>query len=283
MKKLVQMLLLAVILSVSANLIAAEKYAIVIGGEDASDGKYLKPGTMWNDTYLMWEELYQKGYKNENIFVLFRDGRDQYSWDFQHIARRYNPRELYPEIRKITDYAATKENLELVIEKLKTECTKDDFLLTYVNTHGGRLNNQFPKSTDWEEDYMSFIQLQDDATVHDTTFARLMNEIPTNKKAYMMQNCFSGGFVDDLEGPNAIVHTAVGMDIAISADDSTHTGKYIQYLENELNGDIISHHGEFNFHNFCALSGKTPKGDTDYDGEALQPELHHFKMYMNGN
>ena len=36
-------------------------------------------------------------------------------------------------IRKITDYAATKENLELVIEKLKTECTKDDFL--FVWTH----------------------------------------------------------------------------------------------------------------------------------------------------
>ena len=177
------MLLITVVLSTMANLKGAEKYALLITGVDTGDGKemYNHPdgklapeGVFWNDTYLMWEELvYEKGYKDENVYILFRDGQDQYNCDF--IDKRYNPY-IRHNIRKITDYAATKENLELVLNELKGKCTEDDFLLTYVNCHGGSLDEVNVSGDEISSDVAFSLY---EGSMHDTTFARLMNEIPS--------------------------------------------------------------------------------------------------------
>ena len=64
---------------------AQEKYAVLITGDYAAEGIPIEEQwgqgdtdaakvEFWYDTYLMWEMLvYEKGYSNENVFVLFAD------------------------------------------------------------------------------------------------------------------------------------------------------------------------------------------------------------------
>jgi len=48
------------------------------GPKNWNGGEYSKLGfdEFWNDTYLMWELLYENGFSNDNIFVLFGNGED---------------------------------------------------------------------------------------------------------------------------------------------------------------------------------------------------------------
>ncbi|MCD4697748.1 MAG: hypothetical protein K8S16_16105, partial [Bacteroidales bacterium] len=97
----------------------------------------------WNDTYLMWEMLvYEKGYDNDNVFVLFADGQD-WSITNKNIAGRYDAQEMFPldfprAFDQITDYPATLENLERLIINLRNgnnsvpEITENDFLLIWA-------------------------------------------------------------------------------------------------------------------------------------------------------
>ena len=87
MKKMLLMLIIAASMMTVAK--AAEKYAVLITGDyeaksfesrealsvEDDDYKFLKE--LWNDTYLQWELLVdKKGYKPENIIVLYRLGKD---------------------------------------------------------------------------------------------------------------------------------------------------------------------------------------------------------------
>jgi len=152
-------------------IISQEKYAILISG-DRPD--YIYPGPFeeeggklwkasWNDTYLMWEMLvYEKGYDNDNVFVLWADGID-WSKDPQYPgAERYDPQQMHPDDfpyldDQITDFAATLQNVENIFNNLATganglpQITEDDFLFVWVygrnkmpdslNTHIGLFQN----------------------------------------------------------------------------------------------------------------------------------------------
>jgi hypothetical protein len=110
----------------ATTLTAQEKYAVLITGdyvaknipEDARWGGSDRSSPrqeFWNDTYLMWEMLINKGYSQENIIVLFADGVD-YPLINPYVPQRYKPQSLGYE--HITDYAATRENIELVFKGL---------------------------------------------------------------------------------------------------------------------------------------------------------------------
>ena len=79
MKKVIAILLIALSISV----FCAEKYAVLIAGDynatNVPRDKKWNNGLgdnseFWNDLYLQWEMLYQKGYKKENITVIFANG-----------------------------------------------------------------------------------------------------------------------------------------------------------------------------------------------------------------
>ena len=77
----------------SSTIDAQNKYAVLITGDyrpndrislenQWNEGVVSNPrGNLefWHDTYLMWEMLQDKGFKRENIFVVFADGADYYN------------------------------------------------------------------------------------------------------------------------------------------------------------------------------------------------------------
>jgi hypothetical protein len=90
------------VLSITHLANAQEKYAVLITGDYAATS-YGVPlsdqwnggqgkstygfDEFWNDTFLMWEMLQEKGYSQDNIIVLFADGND---FTFSGQAPQYN-------------------------------------------------------------------------------------------------------------------------------------------------------------------------------------------------
>ena len=114
----------------------------------------------------------------------------------------------------------------------------------------------------------------------DSTFTRYVNDIPCEKRVFWMQQCLSGGFVDNLTDPNTVIMTACDYDQwATSADDRDPTGNPV--TENEWYQGEKYYHGEFDFHAMNALRGRTPPDD----GEEIDADLNGdgaISMYEAG-
>ena len=151
-----------------------EKYAVLITGDYAATGipasEQWNHGQdrgvngfdeFWNDTFLMWEMLQDKGYSPDHIYVLFADGQDYLS-----TAERYRPND--PTVT-VTDYSATYSNVENVFNGLANgsngfpQVTQDDFLFVWTFDHGGGSNGN------------SYLCLLGDSSMTDDQFAALVN------------------------------------------------------------------------------------------------------------
>lgn len=135
LKKLTFMFLIISALFTMLN--AAEKYAVLITGEKAPH--FNNPyAAFWNDTYLMWEMLYLKGFDPKNIYVLYSDGVDGGEDQPSYISPRYFPANagFTTPGYQITDYPATVGSIEEVTSILQGKSTENDFLFVWTFGHG---------------------------------------------------------------------------------------------------------------------------------------------------
>lgn len=169
---------------------------------------YLNSAAM---TYSMLKDTY--GYADENIFLLV-SLRERYL-----VPDSFDPDWI--------DYPSTKTHLKLVLDKLKPGgdiWMKDDdsLVFTYIN-HGmdeeekenGKYAHDtffgFPYEFDSIRDiisYFIFKQNVGEYRLYDWELAQYLENIHSAKKIFILQPCFSGGFVNDLSGINHIVCTA---------------------------------------------------------------------------
>ena len=250
---------------------AQKKYAVLIVGDPSVSETNIPPSDLWkgdgtgeadefwNDTYLMWEMLQNKGFHADSIFVLFADGNDRHPNN-----PRYNPGNSVT----ITDGSATIAHVCSLFEDLrfgthgKPQIMEDDFLFVWIFDHGGYDSNT----------NHSYFHLYNNGSMSDVTFANLVNPIPAHRKVFLMQQCHGGGFSDDLSAINTVFISAsqVGQS-AYPADDKRLTGEYggcTPYIENEsyYNNDSYRH-GEFDYHMISVINRESPDHLEDYDGE----------------
>ncbi len=250
MKKIRYILAMAYLIF-SATSFAQQKYAVLITGDyDAlgiplenqwNNGQGKSPNIheeFWYDTYLMWEMLvYEKGFKDENVFVLcangidFSIGKEDWMWS------RYNAEEYHYENFPITDYPATIANVENVFSGLATgtngfpQVTEDDFLFVWTFDHDG-IDLTTGKV---------FLYLLNATKMWDYEFAALTDQIHANKKVFWMQQCYSGGFNDDLEDANTVFHSACQPgEMAYTVDDKDINNNPVVEMEN-VNGINYPH------------------------------------------
>ncbi|MEN8224293.1 MAG: right-handed parallel beta-helix repeat-containing protein [Bacteroidota bacterium] len=291
--KILMFLFMCLLISFSYS---QERYAIIITGESAGtdaneNGSWISNSNnstwdeFWNDTYLMWEMLViDKGYDDENVFVIYADGED-YSYLEQNI--RYKA-ENHIGYTQITDYPATKDNIETIFNGLAQGIggfpliEDDDFLFVYTFGHGdytyGIDGTQHSVLTlmgyTWDTTHLIW---DSDHSVADTELQSFLNSINCQKKVIVMQQCYSGGFLPYLENTNSIVFTATSNNMVARAadekyyDDIDYPGDPnpgVMYLTDENESyDPYSHeygHGEFNLHFLNSIRGETPNGLTDY-------------------
>ncbi len=228
----------------------------------------------WNDTYLMWEMLYKYGFKDENIYVLYGDGDDYFDR-----GDRYNVTLNFPgEFTEITDYAATVASVNNIFSWLKNgnsnrgipEMAENDFLFIWTFDHGGSAGNN-----------NSILYLMD-GSISDVSFASLADQLDYDKRVVWMQQCFSGGFIDNLENVKTLIATACkGDELAFRADDTNPDGADTR--ENEITSNVTYHHGEFNYHMLNASNLETitkndlPAPDTNEDDLSSIDEIFSWE------
>ena len=125
---------------ISTMLFGAEKYAVLIIGDEASNEEgttrtlnnqgnenlifnpygedderwWISMPEFWYDTVILYNELIDEGYTDENIFILFGRGYD-YEPETWPIAPKYDPEP------NITDYPARVEDVENIFAWLRDE------------------------------------------------------------------------------------------------------------------------------------------------------------------
>lgn len=264
-----KMILLMGLILISSMLFGAEKYAVLITGDYADErgnfegswavanGNDVTRSPMeefWNDTFLMWELLINKGYSNENIFVLFADGQD-FVTDYIIEGGRY----VVPDdVNSLTDYEANLANVEMVLQGLANgtggfpQLQEDDFLTIWTFDHGSIHDNH------------TWLCLMGSDEISDEVFGDLVNQINCQKKVIFMQQCFSGGFVPFLENEHSIVFTAANDHMYAFRDDNlyfdgidfpgdTNPGNEFSAYEEDIWANHEYRHGEYNFHLFNAF------------------------------
>ncbi|MCX6233828.1 MAG: right-handed parallel beta-helix repeat-containing protein [Bacteroidetes bacterium] len=286
MKTIRILIVVMAFVSLSASTFAQEKYAVLITGDYAAQGIPLEDQwnhgqgrsaygyeEFWYDTYLMWEMLvYEKGYSDENVFVLFAGGQD---FTKPNMWSRYTAAAhgLY----HITDFSATNSNVNDVFNGLANgsggfpQVTEDDFLFVWTFDHGGPGPGQTGPV---------YLCLLNNTHMWDYEFAALTDQIPAYKKVFWMQQCRSGGFYDDLEAMNTVFNSACQpLEYAYPADNVDINDNPVDEWE-QVNGEYYRH-GEFDFHNYSASVGESPAFVNNYNGQPYSEADENNDYYIS--
>lgn len=229
-----------------------EKYAVLICGDIAEN---FWGECFWNDTVWMYKTLLNAGYEPENIYVLYGYGSDYAS---------ANPN--YQHSTTVTDFPATVNWVNKVFNGMKNGDAANgikkmrdvDTLFVWTFDHGGGGNP-------------AYLCLWGGA-IYDSDFATKLNAIPYAKRAIFMQQCRSGGFIDNLQNNKTMISTA-----CLSTQDA-----YPANTENESYGGKTYSHGEYNYYIICALSRLNPTGgsvnaDENSNGKISAREAHNWE------
>lgn len=230
------------------------KYAVLICGDVAESGAAFN--CFWNDTYWMYQALQAKGFSKADIYVLYGNGSD---WACP------NPRYKPPAGEKVTDFPATMGWVTKVLDGLKNgdaangiaKMDSNDILFVWTFDHGAGGSPA----------YLCLM----DGWYKDSDFAAKLNAIPCAKRYVFMQQCRSGGFIDDLASTKTFMSTAC------KSTENAYVGD-----EYEMYSGVKYTHGEYNYHIISSLWGATPTGapinaDSNGNGKVSVREMHNWE------
>lgn len=201
-------------------------FAVLIsGGYDAGGNhpRYL------NDLREMYRTLVLTcGYPKSNVFVLYADGR---AADLDGDGAS-----------EISAAATVGEVTALLGTTLARLITDQDLLFVFTTNHGGLVDATAGRVRLWLWN----------GSIEDRQFAGLVTGLRFRHLVVCMSQCYSGGFIDDLAGPNRVIATACRHDEPSWACDTE--------------GDF----DEFAHHWTAAVRGQVPSGQpvwADLDGD----------------
>ena len=185
------------VLSNDSNPAAENTYAVILNGGmclTSNNERY------WNDCSFIYKTLRNTyGIPKRNIKVIMSDGTDE-GEDMNMIDGRYcsSPLDLDDDSIPDIEYAATKENLQTVLNGMAQKLTDDDHLMIFVTGHGGydyKTNSSYMYL--WKKDKLYPNELNSYLEPIDAGFISIV-----------MGQCYSGGFIEPLKKPNRIIATA---------------------------------------------------------------------------
>ena len=222
-----------------------KKYAVLINGGWNAGSNYAR---YWNDLASIYKALKDKyNYTDSEIIVLYANGT-------------HSPNEdLDGDGTDDIDYSATKANLTAVMKHVGKFIRSDGKFFFYSTNHGG-----------YESGHDAYLYLWGE-TIRDDEFGALTKSIKSKHAIYTMEQCYSGGMMDDIlaaqtypcSNPSVCVMTAAKHDeVSYSADTE---GTYDEYV----------------YHWTAAVYGQTPSGtivnaDTNGDGKVSMKEAHEY-------
>lgn len=237
----------------NATLIS-KKYAVIISGGMNIYNNYER---YWNDCAAIYSTLVDLyNYDPSHIFVLMGDGPDP-AIDRRKTEGGYDssPLDLNGDGLYDIQYAATKQNISTVFNRLQNLMDEEDDLFIFTTDHGTIINNEVNLCL-WGE------------CITTTQFADELNKVNCRYINIVMEQCFSGGFVNKLSKNNRTIATAC--------------------TSNESSWVCLNNpdYDEFVYNWVTAIAGKTPDGDlvssdTNNDGLISMDEAFIFAQKNN--
>lgn len=237
-------------------------YAVLMSGGASAGNNHVR---YWNDLsniYITLVDTY--GYLDENIIVLCSDGLDP-------AADQSNGLNSHPDLDGDGDddimYACTLANIQMVFDQLATTLTEDDQLFIFTTDHGGSNSGWSVHLNLWNWENMD-----------DTVFAAMVDALPDCPIITTMEQCYSGGFEDDLTANNRVFSSAAAYNevswamppdyvydtyvffwtAAVKGEDA-----YGNPCNADLNGDnLVDIHEAFIYAEANDISDETPQYDS---------------------
>ena len=229
------------------KLLKQKRYAVLVSGGIDANHNYSR---YWNDLSFMYKALKQKyGFSNDEIFVLYANGT-------------HSPNEdLDGDGVDDVDDAATKANLTTVMNFIAANIPIDGKFFFYSTNHGGSSGG-----------YNALLYLYgDEEWITDAAFAALTKNIKCAEAIYVMEQCYSGGMIDNILQAQTYPCSNPKV-VAMSA---------ARYNEVSWGADTEGEYDEYVYHWTSAIFGKTPTGaavnaDTNGDGKVTVGEAHAY-------
>lgn len=191
------------------NTPAANRWAVIISGGYDQYNNHIR---YWNDCAYFYQALKASGFSDDHIFVLMSDGTSAGLDRHRYMVDPENPNDCigYYDSSPLDldgdgdadiQYSATKANISLVFDNLKSQLGSEDILYIFTTDHGGS-NVSAPYSTP-----SSILWLWGEG-INDTEFAAEVDKVTTKATICIFEQCFSGGMIDDLEKPNRVLLSA---------------------------------------------------------------------------
>jgi hypothetical protein len=159
-----------------------EYYAVLMSGGYNMSNNHVR---YWNDLsniYITLVDVY--GYKDENIIVLCSDGLDP-------TPDQSNGLNSHPDLDGDGDddimYSCVLSNIQLVFDQLAATLTLDDQLFIFTTDHGS-------SSSGWSV----YLNLWNQESLTDAQLEVMMANLPQCNMITTMEQCFSGGFEDNI-------------------------------------------------------------------------------------
>jgi len=181
----------------------SHNYALLISGGNTTNNN---TDRYWRDTAYLYSTLIQKyGYAKSNVIVLVADGTNP---AIDHLNFNYTPPDSYwastpldfdgdDECDITGDATAT--TVSNTFLNLQSRLTPQDQLLIFVTDHGGPTSG----GGDWDVE----LCLWNGEVLRDHDLQALTEPIAC-PILFVMEQCYSGGFTDNLGQPNRAITTA---------------------------------------------------------------------------
>jgi len=231
-------------------------YAVLIEGDTPGGPSYY--GEFWTDNVRLYRILLEYGWQDDHIHVLYGEGSDETTW----------PCDYYRET--MVDFPAYKQDVRNIFTWMKDgnavlgidQVTSQDFIFLFTFDHGsssGACNASLCLM---------------DGCMADTEFASYFNAIAYQHRAVDMQQCNSGGFIDNLQNATTVISTAANCtESAWEANETDPCGAYSTY------------YGEWNYWWMSAMEGHKPwpgegpvTADTNGNGTVSFLEAHNYAL-----
>lgn len=177
------------------------KYAVILSGGYNKDNNHER---YWNDCSAIYSTLkLLYGFEDWQIFVLMADGLDSAD-DRKLISGGFDssPGDLDGDGNAFDIHnMCNKQSVTSLFDMLGSWMKPEDFLFVFSTDHGSRESGNDVKLCLWNEQEM-----------RDDEFATEINKINAEKISIVMEQCHSGGFIDDLQANNRVIATACRAD-----------------------------------------------------------------------
>ena len=227
-------------------------FAVIVSG---GMNKLMNHERYFNDCAFLYSTLRRDCHlERDHIFVLMSDGGAPGDDMMVDDANGFcsSPDDLDGDGQRDVFLAATMDNLLDVMDRLYKRLTSDDHLFLFLIDHGG----YFDLAGD------SYLWLWGGDILTDHMLGLILNGFPTSSVNIVMGQCYSGGFIDNLQGDGRVIATACRSDeLSWKCPDRVYD--------------------EFVYHWTCAIAGHDEEGmpidaDADGDGQVTMDEAFSY-------